>query len=484
MPEITDDQIAALEDALIAQAPDGLSETDLNKWLTPRMEQAIAQAEYGPSANSGVRGAVTAAAQALDPRRLMAGLGQAIASPLDTAQGLYRAHEAQAGKAADAFREGRYSEALGHGAATALPLIGPAAANAGERIGRGDIGGGLGEGAGLIASLGAPKVVGKAARATARAAQPLLRRGAGRAMAGALKIDRGYLEKMAGAKRKGIAKMEQEIIETAVRSGVNPLRDRGANRVQSMIEGTDAARTAKIQAAPAVPVRGSGRHALRAAGDMARRVRKGDAPQGDIAQVRQFVKDLTTSPDTSEAFMQRVSFPLQPVRSASGSVTDMAARAKPGAVQSRLKDLTPQELAETITAGNDRLRGLFSGQGKNAELRSRLAVQRARTKDLDRAAGTAPESQQLRQLIDLRNVTNIARRRADANNPISLTDVISLSAGRPAVLAGSIAMKPKMLADISVLLNTASRGAGRSTGATAQRGALLAALLGAEDDEP
>lgn len=43
------------------------------------------------------------------------------------------------------------SETLGHGLATAIPLIGPAAANAGEQIGSGDIAGGLGAATGLLA---------------------------------------------------------------------------------------------------------------------------------------------------------------------------------------------------------------------------------------------------------------------------------------------------------------------------------------------
>jgi hypothetical protein len=44
------------------------------------------------------------------------------------------------------------SQSLGHLGAAALPVIGPSAAKAGERIGTGDIAGGLGAGAGLIAS--------------------------------------------------------------------------------------------------------------------------------------------------------------------------------------------------------------------------------------------------------------------------------------------------------------------------------------------
>jgi hypothetical protein len=58
------------------------------------------------------------------------------------------------------------SEALGHGVAAVVPVFGPAAAHAGERIAEGDTAGGLGEGAGLVGSVVAPRVIPKVAGAT------------------------------------------------------------------------------------------------------------------------------------------------------------------------------------------------------------------------------------------------------------------------------------------------------------------------------
>lgn len=74
---------------------------------------------------------------------------------------LWDAHAAQAGKTvesakqviADPTLKGKLmaaSETLGHGLATVLPAVGPAAANAGEQIGSGDIAGGLGAATGLL----------------------------------------------------------------------------------------------------------------------------------------------------------------------------------------------------------------------------------------------------------------------------------------------------------------------------------------------
>lgn len=54
--------------------------------------------------------------------------------------------DVEAQKAKDLWREGRYVEAAGHGLAAGVPLAGPAAAQIGEQIGSGDIGGGIARG--------------------------------------------------------------------------------------------------------------------------------------------------------------------------------------------------------------------------------------------------------------------------------------------------------------------------------------------------
>ncbi len=68
---------------------------------------------------------------------------------------------------------GRASSALGYGMAGALPLVGPAAAQAGEQIGEGDVAGGLGKGAGLITSVKAPLVTKGVGKGMMRGAEPL-----------------------------------------------------------------------------------------------------------------------------------------------------------------------------------------------------------------------------------------------------------------------------------------------------------------------
>lgn len=74
---------------------------------------------------------------------------------------LWDAHAGQAGKTAESAQrviseptlKGKLmaaSETFGHGLATVLPAVGPAAANAGELIGSGDIAGGLGAASGIL----------------------------------------------------------------------------------------------------------------------------------------------------------------------------------------------------------------------------------------------------------------------------------------------------------------------------------------------
>jgi len=79
--------------------------------------------------------------------------------PTSTAQKfVYGPADAEVVKARKAYHEGRYYEAFGHGAASLIPLMGPWAAHIGERAGSGDIGGALGEGAGVVGTGGLVKL--------------------------------------------------------------------------------------------------------------------------------------------------------------------------------------------------------------------------------------------------------------------------------------------------------------------------------------
>ena len=110
---------------------------------------------------------------ASDPQGLRHGIEQNVFGP-------QRDQFVKAGEAARGRGEfsgmsplGRASSAFGHGLAGALPLVGPAAANAGDQIGNGDIAGGLGSGAGILSTAAIPSLMGKAGRGISRGAEPI-----------------------------------------------------------------------------------------------------------------------------------------------------------------------------------------------------------------------------------------------------------------------------------------------------------------------
>lgn len=114
---------------------------------------------------SAPRGAVSrfagGAAEVLNPVTMVKGLYQAVTNPLDTAAAIYDQQGQQFDKAVGAFRDGRYSEMAGHGAAAFLPVVGPLAADIGEQAGRGDIAGAAGRLAGGALAWQAPKLAKK-----------------------------------------------------------------------------------------------------------------------------------------------------------------------------------------------------------------------------------------------------------------------------------------------------------------------------------
>lgn len=96
---------------------------------------------------------------ALNPITAAQGIYGAVRHPIDTATNLIGAQVGQAKEAAQDVGQGRYVEAVGHGLAAALPVLGPAAAAAGSQIASGDIAGGLGAATGILAPVGVPAAV-------------------------------------------------------------------------------------------------------------------------------------------------------------------------------------------------------------------------------------------------------------------------------------------------------------------------------------
>jgi hypothetical protein len=134
---------------------------------TARPEDFTPSAEPEGSATSRF---LTNAGEMLNPVAIGKGLYDAVTSPIDTLTNVASAQLDQGKKAYETARHAQqpadYLAALGHAGAAVLPVLGPAAAAAGEQIGSGDIAGGLGKGAGLLVPTAIPTAV----RGTVKAA--------------------------------------------------------------------------------------------------------------------------------------------------------------------------------------------------------------------------------------------------------------------------------------------------------------------------
>lgn len=155
-----------------------------------RLAQEREQAE-GPGALSRFAGGL---GENLNPVTAAKGMISAVVHPWDTAKAIGKDHLRQFGKAIEDFGQGHYSEAAGHGVAAMIPILGPAAARAGETIGQGDVAGGLGQGIGLIGSMLAPEAAAKAYTTTGKA----LSRGAERIVQSNIKPDMRLVAKNPG----------------------------------------------------------------------------------------------------------------------------------------------------------------------------------------------------------------------------------------------------------------------------------------------
>ena len=110
--------------------------------------------QVGSGALGAVKGAADLIGSAYNPSQSMQ-VGQSIVQPM---------HE-QAQKAKQSFNQGDYSEAFGHGLAAALPGVGPAAANIGEKLGNQDYTGAAADATVLGGTMALPHAGGAAAGA-------------------------------------------------------------------------------------------------------------------------------------------------------------------------------------------------------------------------------------------------------------------------------------------------------------------------------
>lgn len=178
---LSEAEYTAIGQQVLSGAPAGLTKEEFDRWIGPRFTGAVAEAEQKSPAPEGSAAGrfLSGAGEMLNPISMLTGAYQAIRHPYETGASVLGSQMDQLHQAAELARGGRYVEAAGHGAAGLLPMLGPAAAGVGEQLAHGDVAGGLGAAAGLMAPAAAPGAVGKLARSapglTERAAAGLTR---------------------------------------------------------------------------------------------------------------------------------------------------------------------------------------------------------------------------------------------------------------------------------------------------------------------
>ena len=183
--ELSPGEREAIENALVAQAPKGLSDDEFDRWFGPRFDGAIAEAEHSnaPVSGSSLRRFLTNAGSMLNPIPIVqAGLGAV--GDLVTGNFDGRLVQAQVDEWNKAKNAPTVSETLGHGLAAVTPLVGPVAARTGEQIASGDVAGGLGATTGLVAPFAASAALrGRVAQRARRGDPAKLEREAARQVA-------------------------------------------------------------------------------------------------------------------------------------------------------------------------------------------------------------------------------------------------------------------------------------------------------------
>jgi len=129
--------------------------------LAEQARQASTPQPSLPPTRSAAGRFASGVGEMVNPVTIAKGLYQTVRHPVDTVSAMYQQQGAEFDKAVQAAREGRYSEMVGHGTASFLPVVGPLAASIGEQAGTGDVAGAAGRLAGGALAWQAPKLVGK-----------------------------------------------------------------------------------------------------------------------------------------------------------------------------------------------------------------------------------------------------------------------------------------------------------------------------------
>lgn len=224
------------------------------------------------------------------------------------------------------------------------------------------------------------------------------------------------LNKMAGVKQMGLDVAAEKVARTELSERL-PMRH-GAARTQGVIDEAVQARDAAIEAAPGLPVKGSGMAQFNALREPMQKARSQRLPEADVAAVSGLGREMMRNPKLT-------------IRSPTA-----------GRTREPL-DLTPRELNALNKGDNAALSDAYGARKSSAELGARKAVAASGRESIEQGVpGTRGQGRRINDLINLRNVQNMAGRRANARDAVGLTDIIGVASGHPSTLLASTAMRP------------------------------------------
>jgi hypothetical protein len=228
-------------DGGVAEFPDDMPPAAIEAAL----RKSFAPAAAGPEGSAAGR-FVEGAWKYVNPVAIAQGLYGVVRHPIDTATTAAQQMGQEWEKAGATVMQpgaglGDYVQAAGHAVAGSLPLIGPAAAAAGEKIGAGDVAGGLGEGAGLLGGTLIPRGVQAAARGV-RAAIP----GAAAALdAAAASRVAEVIRPVVGANKARLGNMAEKVaprlVKDLAKDGAPLTRDALHQQIQGKLAQAEAA---------------------------------------------------------------------------------------------------------------------------------------------------------------------------------------------------------------------------------------------------
>jgi hypothetical protein len=390
----------------------------------------------------------------------LAGIGNAIAHPIDTAKGIVQAQLNEAARAKKAYNNGDLASAGMHALAAVTPLVGPQAVNIGETIGSGQVSRGVGQAAVLLGSDAAGKIAGKVAG------------GAGDAVA---RVGPSKAEGLYRSALKPSTTMKPEAIDSAVRYGLDnsiPISEAGATKLQGIID--DLGARVKAQLKPGVTIDPTA---------VASRV---DQIRGKFKNQVNPTADLNALDAAKQDFLNQHTTPA--VAPKATGVLD--ANGEPIMTKGAPEQVNPIEASKAQDIKQNTYQQLKKkyGQLASADIEGQKALARGIKEELETQF---PEIRGLNaeqaQAIGLDKVLTRAVNRIANHDPIGLLPAMAIDAGMAthglggATAAGiltKVMTNPAVRSRVAIALDYATRKASNS-GKAVQAGTTGATRLGA-----